>query len=67
MLIRAIRGYYVAYYKKSLKVRRLIRQDYDVAFEKVDGGYPCSIQLTHTPEVLEFALQWVTHTIPIAL
>ena len=29
-------GYYDAYYKKALKVRRLIRQDYDAAFEKVD-------------------------------
>jgi len=29
-------GYYDAYYKKALKVRRLIREDYDAAFEKVD-------------------------------
>lgn len=29
-------GYYDAYYKKALKVRRLIRQDYDRAFEDVD-------------------------------
>ena len=29
-------GYYDAYYVKALKVRRLIRQDYDQAFEKVD-------------------------------
>lgn len=29
-------GYYDAYYLKALKVRRLIRQDYDQAFEKVD-------------------------------
>jgi aspartyl-tRNA(Asn)/glutamyl-tRNA(Gln) amidotransferase subunit A len=29
-------GYYDAYYKKALKVRRLIRQDYDRAFEEVD-------------------------------
>ena len=29
-------GYYEAYYKKALKVRRLIRQDYDAAFERVD-------------------------------
>jgi aspartyl-tRNA(Asn)/glutamyl-tRNA(Gln) amidotransferase subunit A len=29
-------GYYDAYYLKALKVRRLIRQDYDRAFEKVD-------------------------------
>jgi aspartyl-tRNA(Asn)/glutamyl-tRNA(Gln) amidotransferase subunit A len=29
-------GYYEAYYLKALKVRRLIRQDYDRAFEKVD-------------------------------
>ncbi len=29
-------GYYDAYYKKALQVRRLIRQDYDTAFEKVD-------------------------------
>ena len=29
-------GYYDAYYKKALKVRRLIRNDYDAAFEKVD-------------------------------
>lgn len=29
-------GYYDAYYKKALQVRRLIRQDYDAAFEKVD-------------------------------
>lgn len=29
-------GYYDAYYKKALKVRRLIRQDYDKAFEQVD-------------------------------
>ncbi len=29
-------GYYDAYYLKALKVRRLIRQDYDEAFAKVD-------------------------------
>jgi len=29
-------GYYDAYYLKALKVRRLIRQDYDRAFEDVD-------------------------------
>jgi aspartyl-tRNA(Asn)/glutamyl-tRNA(Gln) amidotransferase subunit A len=29
-------GYYDAYYLKALKVRRLIRQDYDRAFQKVD-------------------------------
>ena len=29
-------GYYDAYYLKALKVRRLIRQDYDAAFEQVD-------------------------------
>lgn len=29
-------GYYDAYYLKALRVRRLIRQDYDQAFEKVD-------------------------------
>lgn len=29
-------GYYEAYYKKALKVRRLIRQDFDRAFEEVD-------------------------------
>ncbi len=29
-------GYYDAYYLKALKVRRLIRRDYDEAFEKVD-------------------------------
>lgn len=29
-------GYYDAYYKKALKVRRLIRQDFDKAFEQVD-------------------------------
>ncbi len=29
-------GYYDAYYLKALKVRRLIRQDYDKAFEQVD-------------------------------
>ena len=29
-------GYYDAYYKKALKVRRLIREDYDAAFEKVE-------------------------------
>ena len=29
-------GYYDAYYKKALKVRRLIRQDFDRAFEAVD-------------------------------
>jgi len=29
-------GYYEAYYLKALKVRRLIRQDYDTAFEQVD-------------------------------
>ncbi len=30
-------GYYDAYYLKALKVRRLIRNDYDAAFEKVDA------------------------------
>ena len=29
-------GYYDAYYLKALKVRRLIRQDYDKAFAEVD-------------------------------
>ena len=29
-------GYYDAYYLKALKVRRLIRQDFDAAFAKVD-------------------------------
>jgi aspartyl-tRNA(Asn)/glutamyl-tRNA(Gln) amidotransferase subunit A len=29
-------GYYDAYYNKALKVRRLIREDFDRAFEKVD-------------------------------
>ena len=29
-------GYYDAYYLKALKVRRLIRQDYDEAFKQVD-------------------------------
>jgi aspartyl-tRNA(Asn)/glutamyl-tRNA(Gln) amidotransferase subunit A len=29
-------GYYDAYYLKALKVRRLIRQDFDSAFEQVD-------------------------------
>jgi len=29
-------GYYDAYYLKALKVRQLIRQDYDKAFEQVD-------------------------------
>jgi aspartyl-tRNA(Asn)/glutamyl-tRNA(Gln) amidotransferase subunit A len=29
-------GYYDAYYLKALKVRRLIREDFDRAFEKVD-------------------------------
>ena len=29
-------GYYDAYYLKALKVRRLIRQDFDRAFERVD-------------------------------
>ncbi len=29
-------GYYDAYYNKALKVRRLIRQDYDEAFQNVD-------------------------------
>jgi aspartyl-tRNA(Asn)/glutamyl-tRNA(Gln) amidotransferase subunit A len=29
-------GYYEAYYKKALKVRRLVRQDLDRAFEQVD-------------------------------
>ena len=29
-------GYYDAYYVKALKVRRLIRQDFDAAFEQVD-------------------------------
>lgn len=30
------RGYYDKYYVKALKVRRLIRNDYDAAFEEVD-------------------------------
>ena len=29
-------GYYDAYYKKALKVRRLIREDYEAAFKRVD-------------------------------
>ncbi len=29
-------GYYDAYYLKALKVRRLVREDYDRAFERVD-------------------------------
>ena len=33
-------GYYDAYYAKALRVRRLIRQDFNKAFENVDviGG-----------------------------
>ena len=30
------KGYYDAYYLKAMKVRRLIRQDYDQAFQNVD-------------------------------
>ncbi len=30
-------GYYEAYYRKAQQVRRLIRQDYDRAFERVDA------------------------------
>ena len=30
-------GYYDAYYLKAQKVRRLIRNDFDMAFEKVDA------------------------------
>lgn len=30
-------GYYDAYYKKAMKVRTLIRKDFDQAFEKVDA------------------------------
>src|SRR5258708_24122739 len=29
-------GYYDAYYLKALKVRRLLKEDYDKAFQKVD-------------------------------
>ncbi|MFO8014952.1 MAG: Asp-tRNA(Asn)/Glu-tRNA(Gln) amidotransferase subunit GatA [Phycisphaerae bacterium] len=29
-------GYYDAYYKQALKVRRLVRQDFDAAFERCD-------------------------------
>ena len=29
-------GYYEAYYLKALKVRRLVKEDYDKAFEQVD-------------------------------
>jgi len=29
-------GYYDAYYRKAQKVRRLIKKDFDIAFEKVD-------------------------------
>jgi Asp-tRNA(Asn)/Glu-tRNA(Gln) amidotransferase A subunit family amidase len=29
-------GYYDAYYLKALKVRRLLKEDYDKAFEQVD-------------------------------
>jgi len=29
-------GYYDAYYKKALQVRRLVRQDFDAAFERCD-------------------------------
>jgi aspartyl-tRNA(Asn)/glutamyl-tRNA(Gln) amidotransferase subunit A len=29
-------GYYDAYYNKALKVRRLIREDFDTAFQSVD-------------------------------
>ncbi|HTN77985.1 MAG TPA: Asp-tRNA(Asn)/Glu-tRNA(Gln) amidotransferase subunit GatA, partial [Pirellulaceae bacterium] len=36
-------GYYDAYYLKALKVRRLIRQDYDAAFKEVDViAGPCT-------------------------
>ncbi|QGJ69579.1 Aspartyl-tRNA(Asn) amidotransferase subunit A [Planctomycetales bacterium 10988] len=37
------KGYYDAYYLKALKVRRLIRQDFDRAFEQVDAIIgPCT-------------------------
>ncbi|MCH9021234.1 MAG: Asp-tRNA(Asn)/Glu-tRNA(Gln) amidotransferase subunit GatA [Planctomycetes bacterium] len=39
-------GYYDAYYLKALKVRNLIRQDFDQAFEKVD-----CLMCPTTPEV----------------
>ena len=35
-LTRSSAGYYDAYYLKALKVRRLIRNDYDEAFKQVD-------------------------------
>lgn len=30
-------GYYEAYYKKAMKIRTLIKKDFDIAFEKVDA------------------------------
>ncbi|HEV2339374.1 MAG TPA: Asp-tRNA(Asn)/Glu-tRNA(Gln) amidotransferase subunit GatA [Patescibacteria group bacterium] len=30
-------GYYDAYYKRAMKIRTLIRQDFDIAFRKVDA------------------------------
>ncbi len=43
-------GYYDAFFVKALKVRRLIRQDFDQAFEKVD------VLLTPTAPSTAFAL-----------
>lgn len=43
-------GYYDAYYLKAQKVRRLIRQDFEVAFQKVD------VILTPTTPEAAFAL-----------
>ena len=34
-------GYYDAYYLKALKARRLIKNEFDAAFEKVDRKYIC--------------------------
>ena len=37
-------GYYDAYYKRAMRVRTLIKKDFDEAFKKVDviiGGPPC--------------------------
>ena len=45
-------GYYDAYYLRALKVRRLIKQDFDAAFDKQAGG--CDAILCPTSPTLPF-------------
>ncbi|MEE9211493.1 MAG: Asp-tRNA(Asn)/Glu-tRNA(Gln) amidotransferase subunit GatA [Phycisphaeraceae bacterium] len=47
-------GYYDAYYLRALRVRRLIKQDFDAAFDKATGGCDAIVCPTTTGPAFKF-------------